>query len=192
MLACCPICGNLSRWVPLIWEYTIESHIITVYLYIVHSNLFIYGCLNNLKGKDKTWSYLCLVTGGKQKTNKKTALQLIMQYGPSFQPLGVQSELPSILTSYTHPTMAALHHVCTHTTYTHKHQPMLKHKRAHVRRHTCMVTNDTHPVNRINYKCMMGNFIVPARVSLMLLANNIFFLFSYLFSFYFQTYVLIT
>lgn len=67
---------------------------------------------------------------------------------------------------------------CTHThalttpTHTRIHQSLLKHKRAYVRWHTCMharwhnsmETNDAHPVNR-NYNCMMGNFIVPARVS---------------------------
>jgi len=43
------------------------------------------------------------------------------------------------------------------------------HARTHAHWHNSVETNDAHPVNRINYNCMMGNLIVPARVSLMLL-----------------------
>lgn len=104
-------------------------------------------------------------------------------------------------------SLAACFMLCTrththHRTHAHTHTPthrsLLKHKRAHVKtwdtqvRHTCMharrhnsvETNDAHLVNRINYNCMMGNFIVPARVSLMLLDFSFLFFF-FLTRFYF-------
>lgn len=87
-------------------------------------------------------------------------------------------------------------HICTDDTHTHTQTSAQAQKgtckMTHM--HACTLTHlrgdqQWRPVNRINSSCMMGNFIVPARVSLMLLAVLFWGVFLLLPCFYFQSYV---